>query len=708
MRRNEPPALATWLLEHLRPEARDQELSRSLATEFYSGRSEAWYWRQVLFIRTAAWMNWLRRHVVLLSLVLLWSMLVPVWTAFLDQTENNSQVLGRIWRMDWPFSSAAAFSVWLASSFIYLWAGLLLYIVVQTKLQWNLNLKTVLRSFILRVPLLLPIYFITFVVLNLLSYPGPEADRSTISPLVAVTDFRSWAIAIRIPYLLTMLWAIRKAAPGTMNVSADSVGPFSGHTGPIQGREVDPSTITRGLTLMAGVGLMSAMLVAFLFCRLPDFYTPTLLSLIFHAVAYVMIGVCAGVAGTWFYWNSPSSPFKFKSPVPLPLFSLVCATGWIWVPAMVILYDQTSRTAAIIAMIGAFFLGVGFRHATFSVLPANRAPVKSEIEGSELFAESLYYPPVEPFGYLIAIGLFAGAYLLIEKAIFAATGLLAFTSFLFAWKIAHVRDRCLQDERGPKRVALRLLCVLLPAVIATAWALLDGIDYRNHAAELAAALAAGNQGGDNVSEKRSTNSKSGVGGYESIILWPIERKKDLTVPIQPRSSPFASGSSQPLVLRFVGSYWYFQPPGKQPGPHAHEAHGSPAAMAIRSENAIALAVEAHQSLPYEIEISQCRDIEVDVDVRDSEPGEVAMAVILSDARSPKRSAMSLGRRLVISNDPGHPNFRSSSSVKSLRFPIPEHHSLRQFNEITVELISDIEHSLIAPRVAIEQFRIFPM
>ena len=190
-----------------------------------------------------------------------------------------------------------------------------------------------------------------------------------------------------------------------------------------------------------------------------------------------------------------------------------------------------------------------------------------------------------------------------------------------------------------------------------------------------------------------SKSKSGVGGYESIIPWPIERKKDLIAPIPPRSSPFAPASSQPLVIRFVGSYWYFQPPEKHPGPNAHEAHGSPAAMAIRSENSIALAVEAHQSLPYSIEISRCREIEVDVDLRDSEPGEVAMAVLLSDARFPKRPAMSLGRQLVISNDPGHPNFRFSPSLKSLRFPIPEHTSIRRFNEITLELIPDLNTRL---------------
>lgn len=58
--------------------------------------------------------------------------------------------------MDWPFSSFPTFGIWLASSFLFLWIGLLLYLVTQTRLSWNSSLKMVLRSFLLRVPLFSP------------------------------------------------------------------------------------------------------------------------------------------------------------------------------------------------------------------------------------------------------------------------------------------------------------------------------------------------------------------------------------------------------------------------------------------------------------------------------------------------------------------------------------------------------------------------
>jgi hypothetical protein len=357
-------------------------------------------------------------------------------------------------------------------------------------------------------------------------------------------------------------------------------------------------------------------------------------------------------------------------------------------------------------MIGALLLGVGLRRATFSALPPDWSSRGSEPERFELFAESLYRPPAEPFGYVIAIGLFAGTYALIEKSIFAATGLLAFISFLFAWKKTPVPGHGIQSEFESRKAAMRLSCAVLPAVLITIWALLDGVSYRNHAAEIAAALAAGNSANDVIENSKSSKSKFGVGGYESIILWSEPKKKQIIVPVPDR--PILDfGSSQPLVIRFDGPYWYFQAPEKKPGPNAHKAHGSPDAMAIRSENSSPLAAEAHQSLGSAIKLSQCREIQVEIEDRDREPGEVTMVILLSDSNSPKKPAISLGRQLVISNDPGHPNYRLSPSFKTLRFLIPDHASIRKFDEITVELIPDVEHSLMAPKLAIEQFRLFP-
>ena len=46
--KSEPPALATWLLEHIRFSNTGEALAGDLLEEFTRGRSAAWYWRQVL------------------------------------------------------------------------------------------------------------------------------------------------------------------------------------------------------------------------------------------------------------------------------------------------------------------------------------------------------------------------------------------------------------------------------------------------------------------------------------------------------------------------------------------------------------------------------------------------------------------------------------------------------------------------------------
>jgi hypothetical protein len=48
MRSTEPPTTATWLLEHLSSGRGNDSLKGDLMEEYRSGRSGAWYWRQVL------------------------------------------------------------------------------------------------------------------------------------------------------------------------------------------------------------------------------------------------------------------------------------------------------------------------------------------------------------------------------------------------------------------------------------------------------------------------------------------------------------------------------------------------------------------------------------------------------------------------------------------------------------------------------------
>ena len=77
--RREPPQLATWTLEHLTTRHLDDALAGDLLEVFRMGRSNGWYWRQVLATCVLSWVASLRARVPLLVFALMWSMAAPAW-----------------------------------------------------------------------------------------------------------------------------------------------------------------------------------------------------------------------------------------------------------------------------------------------------------------------------------------------------------------------------------------------------------------------------------------------------------------------------------------------------------------------------------------------------------------------------------------------------------------------------------------------------
>jgi hypothetical protein len=65
MKRSEPPALATWLLEHLSSGPRTKSLLGDLIEEYGHGRSRIWYWRQVLVAIVVSFCKEIRAHSLL-------------------------------------------------------------------------------------------------------------------------------------------------------------------------------------------------------------------------------------------------------------------------------------------------------------------------------------------------------------------------------------------------------------------------------------------------------------------------------------------------------------------------------------------------------------------------------------------------------------------------------------------------------------------
>lgn len=54
MKSADPPKLASWLLEHAGSRYRREALAGDLVEQYRAGRSDAWYWRQVLWAIAAS------------------------------------------------------------------------------------------------------------------------------------------------------------------------------------------------------------------------------------------------------------------------------------------------------------------------------------------------------------------------------------------------------------------------------------------------------------------------------------------------------------------------------------------------------------------------------------------------------------------------------------------------------------------------------
>lgn len=714
MRRTEAPRFATWILEHGIPGDYDEALAGDLLEEFRSGRSEGWFWRQVLGAWLVGWLKYLSMRRSLLIFAVLWSTLAPAWATIVDSIDpfDPDVTIGPLFRM---------FCLWVALNAGFIWTGMFLFVCVHNRISGGFRISKLCRAFVLAPLLFLPVYFATFVIVNLFAYPGFVIDTDARTPLGEIADWKIRADALRIPYFLTILWTMWGATPLMGALSLTSITSWlakppsqvpipAANAVPKPG--LDTYTARRFLVFMLGAGLLNGLIAGFLLCRLPESHAPTLNSLIYRAVIYVAIGALAGIAGIYFYWSSPSSPFRAAAPLPFSLFALTSAAAWVWVPSMVIFSEQLSAATALVGAIAAFLLATGLRHATsFLFGPTPRPPSHLEREEVDLFAESLHRAPREVHGYVIAICLYGAGWALVTRSNYTACTLLALSASLFAWKRTFVPGQQFDTGREYKRAALRLALVFIPAVLVTIWSLIDGVGHRNRLEAIAAAQSRDDaqSKGDHAArndQDKTPPSANGLSGYQSIILWPLPRKKEIVSPVPQPATLLAPGTIKPLIVRFDGPYFYFQSPHKAPSPAARQARGTPLIYDFKSNNFMPLVMEAHQALGSTIPLARCREIQVDLLNGDNRPGVINLAVLLGHSSSPSKQ-LYLGQQAVLSSEPGQFGFKSTATPETLRFPIPSSGKLRGFDQITVMFLPDEANDDQGSKVAIQQFRLMP-
>lgn len=711
MNRREPPSPATWILEHLRSGLRDEALAGDLLEEFRFGRSSAWYWRQVVSVCAFSWSKSLVVRGPVLGFAFLWSAFAPAWKTIVDRIvgapvfTSLGNALGPLWL---PF----AFVGWAALQATFLWAGILVYLLANTVLGRTVRQRNAQRAFWLAPVVFPPLSGLIFVLANLYWYsvPGLAHGRLASTSLGQIADFGILPDLIRVPYLFALLAALWTAIPQSKRVLDHLPDTFAQRFDPdscvaLQS-SADPMAIRRFIGFMVAAGLLNALIAGFVLCRLPDVHAPSVGALLLRAVCYVIVGGAAGAMGAYVYWQNPLNRFRENPPVPFSLFALVCTAGWVWVPALVIFFEALSAGAALVAMIGAFLLAAGLRNATYFVLaPASSSNFHAD---PALFEEALYQAPADLIGYAIAISLYAAIVALAVRWNLSAAALLALSAALFGWKETIPRGQSFLSAREHRRAALRVALIAIPAILVTAWALLDAVTYRNRVqagVDSAAPLSTAAPKSDET--ETAKRSASGVNGYESVILWPYPEKKQIVVPRLRETSLLAPGTVRPAVIPFTGAYWYLQPPDQLPGPKAHQAQGSPFKVNIQSSDDIPLVMDAHQNLPTEVPLARCREIAVDIDNFDNKEGPISVALLLGDGPYTSHQTLYLGQQPILSTQPQSFWFKAAPVSETLRFAIPAKADLQKFNEITVLILPGTEHLLIAPRIAIRQFQLTP-
>jgi hypothetical protein len=137
-----PPAIATWLLEHLVRGPQSEALAGDLFEEFTRRGSPLWYWRQVLKAIAASFARRARAEWFTIAFAMAWMLLVSsVWGHLMTYPRFQSLVgLGAAW--NGPQSLWYYVAVFTAVTTLTLWMGLSLYLALTRRL----DSRTLLRG----------------------------------------------------------------------------------------------------------------------------------------------------------------------------------------------------------------------------------------------------------------------------------------------------------------------------------------------------------------------------------------------------------------------------------------------------------------------------------------------------------------------------------------------------------------------------------
>ncbi|HKV93050.1 MAG TPA: hypothetical protein VJW20_10935 [Candidatus Angelobacter sp.] len=211
MRSNNPPGIATWMLEHLTFGRKNEALAGDLLEEFRRGRPATWYWRQVLVAIVIGFAGELGTQWAALIYATLCAIPVPAyWMLALNKVMDSPFFAGR-WHLEWPYSTICDLSLFWGFQIIYIWCALVLYFLLFSLATRTVNLHSLARSLWKSTFIFMAIYagLIAFFAL----FPGHGVqgiDRRHVTVLSGITDPRF--LVFRLPFFFTLFLSIWRAS----------------------------------------------------------------------------------------------------------------------------------------------------------------------------------------------------------------------------------------------------------------------------------------------------------------------------------------------------------------------------------------------------------------------------------------------------------------------------------------------------------------
>jgi hypothetical protein len=207
MRPNDPPAIATWMLEHLTRGRKNEALVGDLLEEFRRGRSATWYWRQVLVAVAVGFTEEIRAQWLTIVYAILCVIPLPAYWMLAIDKMMSLPFFARRWHLNWPYSMICDQILFWGSQLIYIWFALIIYFLLYSLATRTVNLHRLAQSLWKSAFVFIAVCAVLIASFALLpGHAGYSIDRRHITVLGVILD--PGFLVFRLPFFFTLFLSI--------------------------------------------------------------------------------------------------------------------------------------------------------------------------------------------------------------------------------------------------------------------------------------------------------------------------------------------------------------------------------------------------------------------------------------------------------------------------------------------------------------------